>query len=109
MENSVDMIQSLLGNSQSLILAATVAAGLLAGRFIRFFIKIALYFAAFLLLFILGMEYVGLINVTFNPEAFTNLQIMLQTKFAHIGVSEHMFFWVPFAYSMRKTKLSPMP
>jgi len=105
MENSTALIEQIMGNRQAVILLITVATGFIIGRMFRMLTKLIFYFFAILFFFVLGLQYLGFIKIIINYESIALFMQMVYTKLSHVGLSEHAFFWIPFIYSIRKSRL----
>ncbi len=105
MENSAALIEQIMGDKQAVILLITVATGFIVGKMFRFLTKIIFYFFAILFFFVLGLQYLGFIKIIVNYESIALFMQTAYTRLSHVGLSEHAFFWVPFVYSIRKSRL----
>ncbi|HHL72491.1 MAG TPA: hypothetical protein ENJ29_08275 [Bacteroidetes bacterium] len=105
MENNIELINTLLGDRHTLLLMLTVGFGLLIGKVMRTFVKIVAYTVGAVALFLLGLQYLGVIYIAVNQELVVELVQALFVKARSVGVAEHLFFWVPFVYAFRSRNL----
>ncbi|KAA3612600.1 MAG: hypothetical protein DWQ05_18280 [Calditrichaeota bacterium] len=105
MENTAALIEQIMGDKQAVILLITVGSGFIIGRMFRFITKMLLFFFIVLFFFVLGLQYAGFINITINYESISLFTQIAYSKLSEIGLSEHAFFWVPFVYSIRKSRI----
>ncbi|MCA9734750.1 MAG: hypothetical protein H6696_06245 [Deferribacteres bacterium] len=105
MDNSAALLQQIMGDKETLILLLTVATGFLIGKAFRLVAKVMFSFFAVLLFFIFGLQYVGFINITINYDSVALFMQTVYNKLSAIGLSEQAFFWVPFIYSLRKSRI----
>lgn len=109
MDNTSALVQDLLANKQTFILMLTAGSGLLIGKLLRAVLRIVAYFFGFVALMLAALQYLGIIYVVVN---FDFLHEIFQWLFAwakDVGLSGHLFFWVPMLYGFRKKGLLRMP
>ncbi len=105
MESNLELINTLLGDRHTLLLMLTVGFGLLIGKVMRAFVKVAAYTLGAVALFLLGLQYVGVIYIAVNQDLIIELTQALFVKARSVGVAEHLFFWLPFVYAFRSRSL----
>lgn len=101
------LIQTVLGDERTLALFITVGVGFFAGKLVRSMAKIAIYFAGVFILILLGLQYVGLMSIDVNYAGMTEILNWVFLKSQNLGLAEHLFFWIPFLYSIRKSRILP--
>ncbi|MFQ5629496.1 MAG: hypothetical protein ACE5I1_12105 [bacterium] len=102
MEETGTLIEDLLANKQTFILLLTAGFGLLAGKILRAFLRIVAYILGFIALLLAGLHYLGIIYIVINFDFLHEIILWVFTWAKGIGVSGHLFFWVPLVYGLRK-------
>ena len=105
MEGQEYTLDFLFANKQTVVLLLTAAFGLLVGRIIRTIARIFAYVMAVIALIILALQYLGIIFVTVNFDFLTEIiqWTFLQAK--SLGMAEHLFFWVPLVYGLKRKRI----
>jgi len=102
MEDTGALIENLLANKQTFILLLTAGLGLLAGKILRAFLRILAYFLGMIALILAGLHYLGIIYIAINFDFLHEIILWVFTWAKSIGISGHLFFWVPLVYGLRK-------
>lgn len=105
MEGQAQTIDLLLSSNQTIVLLLTGALGLITGRILRTMAKIAAYVIGFVALLLLALQYFGLIFVTVNVDFLSEIFRWAFYQARHIGVAEHLFFWVPMVYGLKRKRI----
>ncbi len=95
----------LFANKQTFVLMLTAGFGLLVGRIIRTVFKIFAYAIALMALVLLGLQYLGLVYVVVNFDFLYDISRWVYQQATHLGVAEHLFFWVPMVYGLRRKRI----
>ncbi len=105
MQGQEHTLDFLFANKQTVVLLITAGFGLLVGRIIRTIARIVAYTLAIIALIVLALQYLGILFVTVNFDFITEIVQwgFLQAK--SLGVAEHLFFWVPMVYGLKRKRI----
>jgi len=108
MEDVSSFANELVASKDTFILIMTAGLGILVGKIARVALKVVIYVIGAFVAFLMGLEYLGIIFLTVNTVF---LQEIFAWTFNHaksLGYSNHVFFWLPMLYSMKRRGLRPL-
>ncbi|RMD97371.1 MAG: hypothetical protein D6814_09620 [Calditrichaeota bacterium] len=105
MESGDSLVNLIFANKQTFALILTAGFGLLIGKLLRSVVKIVAYFAAVIALIMMALQYLGIIYITVNFNFLSEIMQWIYLQAKSLGFAEHLFFWVPMVYGLKRKRV----
>ena len=105
MESGGEMVNLLFANKQTFVLLMTSVFGLLIGKVVRTMFKVVAYFIGIIALIMMVLQYLGIIYITVNFDFLSEIMQWTYLQAKQLGFAEHLFFWVPMVYGLRRKRV----